>query len=59
MNEGEHRRIMAAVWKSDSEAVLEALRSSPYREMCPVEFAALFCYILGNRDGSKPPDYVG
>ena len=28
-DEREHRRIMAAVWKSDSEAVLEALRAGP------------------------------
>jgi hypothetical protein len=47
----EHRRIMAAVWKSDSEAVLEALRTSPCRQTRPLEFNALFGYILGNRDG--------
>ena len=47
----EHRRIMRAVWKSDSEAVLEALRTSPYRQSRPLEFNALFGYILGNRDG--------
>ena len=47
----EHRRIMAAVWKSDSEGVLEALRSSSYRQTRPLEFNALFGYILGNRDG--------
>ena len=47
----EHRRIMAAVWKADSEAVLEALRSSPYHETRRLEFSALFGYILGNRDG--------
>jgi hypothetical protein len=50
-DEREHRRIMAAVWKSDSEAVLEALRTSPYRQTRPVEFNALFGYILGNREG--------
>ena len=50
-DEREHRRIMAAVWKSDSEAVLEALRTSPYRHTRPLEFNALFGYILGNRDG--------
>ena len=50
-DEREHRRIMAAVWKSDSEAVLEALRVSPYRHTRPVEFNALFGYILGNRKG--------
>jgi hypothetical protein len=47
----EHRRIMAAIWKSDSEAVLESLRTSPYRQTRPPEFNALFGYILGNRDG--------
>jgi hypothetical protein len=47
----EHRRIMTAVWKSDSEALLEALRTSPYRQTRPLEFNALFGYILGNRDG--------
>ncbi|HZD08423.1 MAG TPA: UPF0236 family protein [Candidatus Limnocylindrales bacterium] len=47
----EHRRIMAAVWKSDSEALLEALRTSPYRQTRPLEFNTLFGYILGNRDG--------
>ncbi len=50
-DEREHRRIMATVWKSDSEAVLEALRTSPYRHTHPLEFNALFGYILGNRDG--------
>ena len=47
----EQKRIMQAVWKSDSEAVLEALRTSPYRECRPLEFNALFGYILGNREG--------
>jgi hypothetical protein len=42
---------LAAVWKSDSEALLEALRTSPYRQMRPLEFNAPFGYILGNRDG--------
>ena len=50
-DEREHRRIMAAVWRSDSEAVLEALCTSPYRDTRPLEFNALFGYILGNRDG--------
>jgi Uncharacterised protein family (UPF0236) len=50
-DQGEHRRIMAAVWKSDSEAVLEALRTSPCRQTRPLEFNTLFGYILGNRDG--------
>lgn len=47
----EHRRIMEKVWKSDSEAVLEALRTSPYRLIRPLEFNSLFGYLLGNRDG--------
>jgi hypothetical protein len=47
----EQKRIMEKVWKSDSEAVLEALRSNPYRDSRPQEFNALFGYILGNRDG--------
>src|SRR6266404_2558778 len=47
----EHRRIMAAVWQSDSEAVLEALRTSSYCQTRPGEFNTLFGYILGNRDG--------
>jgi hypothetical protein len=56
----EHRRIMVAVWKSDSEAVLEALRTGRYRQSRPLEFNSLFGYILGNRDGidnwhSVPP----
>ena len=50
-DEREYRRIMTSVWKSDSEAVLEALRTSAYRDTRPVEFNALFGYILGNRDG--------
>jgi hypothetical protein len=39
------------VWKADSEAALEALRTSPYRETRLLEFNALFGYILGNREG--------
>ncbi len=50
-DEREYRRIMAAVWKSNSEAVLEALGTSPYRDTRPLEFNAFFGYILGNRDG--------
>jgi Uncharacterised protein family (UPF0236) len=50
-DQAEHRCIMEKVWKSDSEAVLEALRSSSYRDSRPLEFHALFGYILGNRDG--------
>jgi hypothetical protein len=43
----EYRRIMDAVWQSDSEAVLEALRTSESR---PEQFHLLFGYGLGNRD---------
>lgn len=50
-DEREHRRIMKGVWKSDSEAVLEALRESPYRETRSLQFHDLFGYILGNREG--------
>jgi hypothetical protein len=50
-NQDEQRRIMAPVWKADSEAVLEALRISPLRETRPLEFSILFGYILGNREG--------
>ena len=57
-DEREHRRIMAAVWKSDSEAILEALRTSAYRQTRPLEFNALFGYILGNRDGIDNWHYI-
>lgn len=47
----EYRRLMAAVWQADSEAVLEALRTSPLRTQRPKELHALFGYVLGNREG--------
>lgn len=50
-DQAEHRRIMNPVWKADSEAVLEALRTSAYRQLSPEQFHQLFGYILGNRDG--------
>jgi Uncharacterised protein family (UPF0236) len=50
-DEGEYRRIMSPVWKADSEAVLETLRSSPLRESRPEQFYTLFGYLLGNREG--------
>lgn len=50
-DQAEHRRIMNAVWKANSEAVLEALRTSAYRQSRPMEFNALFGYLLGNREG--------
>src|SRR5215471_19358299 len=43
----EHRRIMSAMWKSDSQAVLDVSRTSPYRQTRPTEFKTLFGYILG------------
>ena len=47
----EYRRLMAAVWQADSEALLQALRTSPLRNKRPKEFRQLFGYVLGNRDG--------
>ncbi len=47
----EFTRLMAPIWRADSEAALEALRTSPYQRRRPVEFRALFGYLLGNRDG--------
>ena len=47
------RRIMAGVWRSDSEAVLEALRQAEggLGRIQPKQFRELFGSILGNRDG--------
>ena len=42
---------MSQVWKADSEAVLETLRSSPLRESRSQQFHTLFGYLLGNREG--------
>lgn len=50
-DQAEHARIMKAVWQSQSEGVLEALRTSAYRHTRPLEFRALFGYVLGNREG--------
>jgi Uncharacterised protein family (UPF0236) len=47
----EYERIMRAVWRSDSEAVLEVLRASALRESRHEQFHTLFGYLLGNRDG--------
>ena len=47
----EYRRIMAAIWRADSEAALQALRASPLRHRRPKEFRELFGYLLGNREG--------
>lgn len=50
-NQQEYHRLMAPVWNADSEAVLQALRTSPLRPRRPKEFHQLFGYILGNREG--------
>jgi hypothetical protein len=50
-DEPEYRRIMTPVWKAESEAVLEALRTSPLQQSRPEAFHTLFGYILGNREG--------
>jgi Uncharacterised protein family (UPF0236) len=50
-DESQYQRIMSPVWKADSEAVLEALRSSPLQQSRPEHFHTLFGYLLGNRDG--------
>ena len=50
-DEREYRRIMTPVWKAQSEAVLEALRTSPLQQTRPLQFHTLFGYILGNREG--------
>jgi AcrR family transcriptional regulator len=47
----EFGRLMAPIWRADSEAALEALRASPWRQRRPKEFQALFGYLLGNREG--------
>ena len=47
----EFRRLMAPIWRADSEAALQALRESPLRQKRPQEFRALFGYLLGNREG--------
>lgn len=46
-------RVMQGVWRSDSEAVLEALRQMPasLQRQRAKEFHDLFGYVLGNRDG--------
>jgi hypothetical protein len=50
-NPREYQRVMVPVWKARSEAVLEALRTSSLRENRKKQFATLFGYILGNREG--------
>jgi len=48
-----YRRIMAGVYASDSEAVLEALRAErpPSGSMAERRWRELFGYVLGNREG--------
>jgi hypothetical protein len=47
----EFARLMTPIWRADSEAALEALRTSPYRRARPKAFRTLFGYLLGNREG--------
>jgi hypothetical protein len=47
----EFGRLMQPVWRADSEAILQALRTSPLRQARPKEFRELFGYVLGNREG--------
>jgi hypothetical protein len=47
----EFARLMAPLWRADSEAALEALHTSPWRLRRPKEYRALFGYLLGNRQG--------
>ena len=47
----EFARLMTPIWRTDSEAALQALRLSPWRQRRPEEFRALFSYLLGNREG--------
>jgi hypothetical protein len=51
--EEQFQRIMTGVYACDSEAVLEALRTSDagLQHRRPQQFRDLFGYILGNRDG--------
>jgi hypothetical protein len=50
-NEAEYQRLMKPVWAANSEAVLQAIRTSPLRRDRPAEFRELFGYVLGNREG--------
>ena len=47
----EFHRLMAPIWRADSEAALQALSESPLRTTRPEEFRVLFGYLLGNREG--------
>ena len=52
-DQAQYQRLMQGVWRSDSEAVLEALRQTPesLQRQRAKEFHAVFGYVLGNRDG--------
>ena len=50
-DQAEFARLMAPIWRADSEAALEALRTCPARHQRPKEFRSLFGYLLGNRQG--------
>jgi hypothetical protein len=47
----EFRRLLTPIWNADSPAALEALRASSLRRQRPREFAALFDYLWGHRQG--------
>jgi hypothetical protein len=47
----EFHRLMAPLWRADSEAALAALSQSPLRVRRSAEFRVLFGYLLGNREG--------
>ena len=47
----EFHRIMHPIRQAQSEAALQALAQSPLRSTRPAEFARLFGYLLGNREG--------
>jgi len=51
-DQAEFHRLMRPVWNADSEAALEALRTSPLRHQRPGQFHTLLGYLLGNRQGN-------
>lgn len=50
-DQAQFRRLMQPLWEADSQAVLQALSSSPLRLLRPQAFEALFGYLSGHRDG--------
>lgn len=50
-DQAQFHRLLQPIWNADSQAALEALRTSPLRRQRPKEFHALFGYLLGNREG--------